>query len=139
MTDIDPYDHHYAAYSPEERLVPVWKSADGPKGTPFTTMLRLKVIDEIIRGSPRNGGANLPVEKLIHFEALRAAFPLHEKERLDYLTRKWVVWFRDPDTRRIKWHFWEIPIDDIRDYFGEKVNQPPLSWECFTPSSPVEG
>jgi anoctamin-10/anoctamin-7 len=120
VTDIDPYDHHYADYKPDERLKNLWDNR-GPNNSPWSTMLRLKVMDEIIKGSVRNGCADLPVDGLIHWGALKSAFPLHEKEALDVLTKQWVVWFRDPRTRKIKWRFWEIPIDEIRHYFGEKV------------------
>lgn len=40
------------------------------------------------------------------------AFPLHEREELRALKRKWFSWRFAP---------WSQPLADIKDYFGEKV------------------
>ncbi len=67
-----------------------------------------------------DGGAQIPVDKLLLHKALLAFYPLHEARTLKDLTEKWIVWFREKDGR-YKWKFWDIPITAIKDYFGEKV------------------
>ncbi len=44
--------------------------------------------------------------------ALLAAFPLHEYDMLKRLQIKWLNLFGAP---------WTQPLDDVKDYFGERI------------------
>lgn len=58
------------------------------------------------------GGCGLNLDMLQKEKCLVAAFPLHDREELRALKRKWFSWKFAP---------WSQPLPDIKDYFGEKV------------------
>jgi anoctamin-10/anoctamin-7 len=115
----DPYGDHYAGYRREARLNDLWVR-NGPNGSPFSTMMRLKVIDNVVKAKHIDGGAFIPVNTLILKGAALAYYPLHEPKELQGLSDQWIVWVHKKDGS-IKWKFWDIPVTPIKDYFGEKV------------------
>lgn len=88
---------------------------------------RLKVIEWEISGLRldreevrfENGmclyGSEGVVNQLIRQRMVHAVFPIHDKERLKFLE---TIWYKNAESMKLL-HF--IPIDEIRNYFGESV------------------
>jgi hypothetical protein len=66
----------------------------------------------IIKAHVAEGGCALNLNTLIKEQCIVAAYPLHNYEELASLRSKWMRWRFAP---------WGQPLDDIKDYFGEKV------------------
>jgi hypothetical protein len=80
----------------------------------------------IISGKKSEGGCDLHLDDLMkdsrspllpHFLltlscSILAYYPLHDKEFIELLEKHWLPWGIMP---------WDQPIDEIRDYFGEKI------------------
>ena len=64
-------------------------SSDTFDDDPFTPLIRIKVMYEILRGSKTDGGSNLNIEHMIHSGDIKAFFPLHNKLRRDKLWEEW--------------------------------------------------
>ena len=80
--------------------------------SPFRGVDRIKLIMSLLTFPRRDGGAGLPLDKLVARGVLAAAFPLHDFDELKFLERKWLVYFAWP---------WKMPVHRICDYFGEKI------------------
>ncbi|CAM9354412.1 unnamed protein product, partial [Ectocarpus fasciculatus] len=110
-TEIDPYDYIYARYEYDRAdvatLYKVW-----PNGTVFRGCDRLKLIQSILMARKYEGGCFLDVYKLIKQKCLLAYFPLHDYVELRTLEEKWLRFCQLP---------WNQPVDDVKDYFGEKI------------------
>jgi hypothetical protein len=88
-------------------LYKVW-----PNGTNFRGVDRLKLIQSILMARKYEGGCFLDVYKLIKTKCMIGYFPLHDYVELRTLEEKWLRFCQLP---------WNQPMDDIKDYFGEKV------------------
>ena len=62
--------------------------------SPFRGVDRIKLIMSLLTFPRRDGGAGLPLDKLVARGVLAAAFPLHDFDELKFLERKWLVYFR---------------------------------------------
>ena len=66
----------------------------------------------ILSAPTRDGGAGLPLDKLVRRKACDAAFPLHEEDELKSLEARWIrMWARPA----------QLPSERVRSYFGEKI------------------
>lgn len=103
---FDPYDHCFLAYE-EDADQRIYGGDDA-----FDKLLRLKLTYNLLRGPKIIGGLDFAMEKFIKEKRMLAFYPLHDKKTnsqlLDYIYR-WSVF---P---------WDSPIEDMRQYFGEKV------------------
>jgi len=72
---------------------------------------RVKLISSIIKNKQK-GGAALDIETLLHKKCIVSAYSLHDYVELHTLESKVLQILQWP---------WNIPIDDIKDYFGEKI------------------
>lgn len=62
--------------------------------------------------SDEDWGAGLELYNLKKNGSIVAYYALREPKVIRALEREWMPWHRKP---------WEQPLDDIRDYFGEKI------------------
>ncbi|XP_012791618.2 anoctamin-9 [Sorex araneus] len=74
---------------------------------PATTRLRIRIVNFILNSKMASGDT---FEMLVNDGVFETRFPLHQEEKV--LKEKWAQW---------KKMFQNQPIDDIRNYFGEKV------------------
>jgi len=88
---------------------------EGPyhSGTLFRTVDRLKLTRSILMADQLVGGASISVYNQLEDSAssLIAFFPLHQADKREQLRDKWLVW----DS------IFHQPLDDVRNYFGEKI------------------
>ncbi|CAM9350095.1 unnamed protein product [Choristocarpus tenellus] len=112
----EPYEHIYAPYiydRPElELLYKKYGGQDNDIKIPFRGVDRLKICYGILVAKKADMGCNLDVLKLVKSKCVMAFFPLHDKIELRALQFRWLNYFQFP---------WNQPIDDVKDYFGEKV------------------
>lgn len=80
--------------------------------TVFRSVDRLKLILSIIKSSHNEGGCNLDIYKILQEGGIIGSFPIHDKLEVLNLQDKWLVFWQWP---------WDQPIDDVKNYFGEKV------------------
>eukprot|EP01038_Epipyxis_sp_PR26KG_P011021 gene11021-14802_t len=83
----------------------------GPEHLMFRGVDRLKLMHSII-SSFGPGGACLDPYQLLKDECILSYSPLHDMVELQALEAQWVNVFSFP---------WSQPIDEIKDYFGEKI------------------
>jgi hypothetical protein len=79
---------------------------------PFSGSHRMKLIISIMQEKKENGGCELNLKKLEADKSLLAFYPLHNERMIKRLEGQWLP---------LKIHPWDLPIDEIREYFGEKI------------------
>jgi len=118
LTQIENWEHLYVAYykgTPQQ----IFKNreilwADDPRmgdWSMFRSTDKIKLIRSQIEAPDEAGGADIDMDGLVHCEdhPLFCHYPLHVKDREQQLYDK-------------IWHSWfEIPVDEIREYYGEYV------------------
>jgi len=82
----------------------------------FPKKTRLRLLYEKLVAEEDIGGANIPIERLIHDpnHPLIAVFPMHTSSHRSWLDENWLK----------KWDLHSLlhpPINDIRDYFNEPI------------------
>jgi hypothetical protein len=80
--------------------------------SPFTKIVRLKLIYALLRESKLNGGCDLELNSLLYKKDILCIFPLHENEKRNTLLLKCKSIYTMP---------WDIPTFDLKEYFGEKL------------------
>lgn len=108
ITPLQPYEFIYSKYELERSYM--FSNAPFLKH-PFSPTIRTKLILSIIQSSGEQG-CHLNVRKLIAEGSMLAVFPLHDDRIRKQLQKNWFGWSVHP---------WRQPIDDIKDYFGEKI------------------
>ena len=83
----------------------------GMDATPFSSLVRLKLIYYLLQSEYRLGGCKLPLHTLLHKGAMKAFFPLHDKKVAGDLLNRALQFTSVPGS---------FPVDEIRQYFGEK-------------------
>lgn len=63
------------------------------------------------QASPLLGGCGLPVRSLVSQGIMKGCFPLHDEEYAQEIVSRTMAWNLMP---------WSFPVDEIKDYFGEK-------------------
>mmetsp|Transcript_13981 Transcript_13981/g.20923 ORF Transcript_13981/g.20923 Transcript_13981/m.20923 type:complete len:715 (-) Transcript_13981:269-2413(-) len=110
-TDLDPYDYMYARYCyKRDDMSGLYLQRDSK--SPFRGVDRLKLLYSIMVAKSYEGGCNVDIYKLIKDKCLLGFFPLHDHVELRTLEEKWLRFCALP---------WNQPVDDIKDYFGEKI------------------
>lgn len=77
----------------------------------FSRPIRLKLVYYFLQAPRSAGGANIKIQRQIKQKRILAFYPLHNRERLEYLTESWVRGS----------YPWNQPLDEVRKYFGEKI------------------
>ena len=110
-TTIDPYDYIYANFE-FGRLDIKNLYQKFENRTVFRGVDRLKLMYSILVSKPSEGGSDLDIYRLIKEKAVLGFYPLHDHVELKTLEEKWLRLCALP---------WNQPIEDIKDYFGEKI------------------
>lgn len=100
----------------EDRKVATRQDKDAEEGDVIKETIlrgidRVKLISSIIKNKQK-GGAALDIEKLLQADCIVSSFTLHDYVELHTLEAKVL--------KILQWP-WNLPIDDIKDYFGEKI------------------
>ena len=93
-------------------LYTLYQSCDGFKPIQFRGVDRLKLIFSILSARKCDGGCHLDIYRLIKDQCLLAFYPLHDNVELAKLQKNWLQLFQFP---------WNQPIDEVKDYYGEKI------------------
>jgi hypothetical protein len=81
-------------------------------GDVFSPSTRYKLTYYLLQAPRAKGGCGLNLTKLIKQRRLLSIFPQHNKQVIDELSRSWVAVDALP---------WNQPLDDVKEYFGEKI------------------
>lgn len=109
ITNIDPYEFIYTDFRFDEdvSLYKVW-----PNNCIFRGVDRIKLISSIIAARLADDGAHIDVYRLIKDKCMMGFFPLHDMVELMELENRWLRFVQFP---------WKQKVDDVKDYFGEKI------------------
>jgi hypothetical protein len=108
ISTYSPYEHIYASFNLEPRLTPLWRKAPGLEH-PWKATHRIKLIMAII-GSTDIHGCGLELTKLTQSESVLAYYPPIDKGAVAWL-----------DNNFFSAQLWEQPVDDMKEYLGEKI------------------
>lgn len=108
ISPYEPYDYIYARYSRNISEILYWREDDAE--TPFREMIRLKLCALILESRSSGRKEALKIRRYIRSGWMKAVFPLHNKVRTELLSMKWN-----------RFPFQRIPLDDVKEYFGEKI------------------
>lgn len=104
-----PYDYIYGRYETSIDQSIYMKSEGDQLFHPTT---KFKLLYYLLQANHSVGGCSLNLTKLLKKQRLLAIFPLQNKEITKDLSRNWIALDVMP---------WNQPLDDIKDYFGEKI------------------
>lgn len=76
----------------------------------FTSLKRQQIIHTILESPKKKGGLGYDFDNLINQNKLSHFFPLHDADSIQYLMDEW-----------IKQKSLYLPLNHIRNYFGEKI------------------
>ncbi|RYG64276.1 hypothetical protein EON64_14335 [archaeon] len=108
ISSYEPYDFIYGRYSRNINEVLYWREDDAQ--TPFRELVRLKLCALILESRSHGKKEALKIRRYIRTGWMKAVFPLHNKVRTELLSMKWQ-----------RFPFQRIPLDDVKEYFGEKI------------------
>jgi hypothetical protein len=110
-TPYSPFDYIYGKFEHErEDVAKLYKVYSN--NTVFRGVDRLKLIFSILKAKKYEGGCHLDVYRLLQDKCVVGFFPLHDHVELHELELKWLQFFQWP---------WNQPVNEIKDYFGEKI------------------
>ena len=110
-TDIEPFEFIYAAFdTSSDDTSYLFKK--GVNGTIFRGVDRMRLIAGIIAARRDVGGCHLDVYKLVTTNCMIAFFPMHDYVELRALEERWIRFIQFP---------WKQHVDEVKDYFGEKI------------------
>jgi hypothetical protein len=105
------YEHCYGPFVDREDARRLYEKYPRSESC-FRGVDRIKLLMSILSAPTRDGGAGLPLDKLVRRKACDAAFPLHEEDELKSLEARWIrMWARPA----------QLPSERVRSYFGEKI------------------
>eukprot|EP01032_Pedospumella_encystans_P010538 gene10538-12308_t len=107
---LNPYENIYGRY--EQNVGDSLYLIPEGEASPFNKQIRLKLIYYILRAPHNQGGCGLEVTRMIFKKTLLSIFPLHERGVCDQIVH---------EVARINVAPWQLPLEDIRQYFGEKI------------------
>jgi len=115
ISSITPYEYIYGSFINTSEFATLYTQYDiGDRKYPFKTIDRIKLIMSIFqnRVSDEIPGAGLNMGKMIAKAVTIGQFPIHNFDDLNRLQKRWLVLWQWP---------WNLPLDLIRDYFGERI------------------
>ena len=104
-------EHMYGAYADAEDMASLYQKRPRSESA-FRGVDRVKLIMDVLTCPVRDGGAGLPLDKLVAAGVVLAAFPLADADELRALEGRWITMWAWP---------WRQPHQRIVDYFGEKI------------------
>lgn len=107
---FNPFDYIYGRY--ENSVDPNLYLKVDPRDGAFSAAIRYKLSYYILEAPRSLGGCNLSLTKLIKKKRVLALFPMHDQVKRSELQRCWLDASVMP---------WQQPLDDVKDYFGEKI------------------
>lgn len=119
ITQYHPYQYIFGKYSRKIGEHLYWRE-DG-LNHPFREIVRLKLSALLLESRPHNKRENLKIRRYLRKGWMKAVFPLHNRERTEVLSLKWK-----------NFPFQRLPLDDLKEYFGEKVALYFVFMEHFT-------
>jgi anoctamin-10/anoctamin-7 len=119
ITLLEPFEYIYGKYSRNVSESIYWKEPG--MDHPFRDLIRLKLTALILESRMPNGGENLKIRRYIRSGWLKACFPLHNRAKTENLHIEWQ-----------KFPFKAQPLDEIKEYFGEKIAMYFTFMEHFT-------
>ena len=88
------YEHCYGPFVDREDARRLYEKYPRSESC-FRGVDRIKLLMSILSAPTRDGGAGLPLDKLVRRKACDAAFPLHEEDELKSLEARWIrMWAR---------------------------------------------
>ena len=103
------FENIFGRYQPDDAELYAKRSKDGRV---LTSLDRLKLLFYMFEAPVSVGGCNLPLQKMLQQQEMSGFFPLHDREEALAMCEGVMNWRALP---------WKIPVDDIREYFGEKI------------------
>jgi anoctamin-10/anoctamin-7 len=108
----DPFEFIYGKYDTSPRLQDLYEKYGTAPRIPFRGTDRLKLIVVVLEARRREGGCELDLGRLEDEGIIEAFYPLHCDEEKQQLKQAWMVRCALPNQQ---------PLDEIKDYFGEKI------------------
>jgi hypothetical protein len=115
QSPLSPYDYIYGVFINKSELQALYKQYDiGDKKYPFKQVDRIKLIISILQNKITDDppGAGLNIGEMAAKRVTCGQFPIQNYEDLVRLQKRWLVLWSWP---------WNQPLEDIRDYFGERI------------------
>ena len=110
-TNFSPFDFIYGKYEYQrDDVAKLYKVY--PNNTVFRGVDRLKLIFNILKAKKYEGGCHLDIYRLLQDQCIVGFFPLHDHVELHELEKNWLQFFQWP---------WNQPVEQIKDYYGEKI------------------
>ena len=104
-----PYDFIYGRYEQSGNQDLYMKTE---ANSAFSATVRCKLLYYLLQAPPSVGGASINLTKMLKAKRILAIFPPHDRaKRLEFIG-SWVAFNVMP---------WNQPLDDVKDYFGEKI------------------
>ena len=102
---IEPFKYVYIDYQPNKVSEAIYWRPD-KLSHPFRSIVCLKLTYQIIESEPPNGYERIKLSESLYEDGILSDFfPIHDKENLKRLSKKWITWRRWP---------WHVPIHDIK-------------------------
>jgi hypothetical protein len=110
ITLYHPYEYIYGNYEREPEFHDLYQVVEG-EIHPFRSLDRIKLVMEVMESDEEWGGG-LEIFNLMQNGSILSCYPMRDIKVARRLDREWLPYHVRP---------WQQPIDDIRDYFGEKI------------------
>jgi len=111
VTFLKPFQYIYAKFVTDPSREHLYARVQGASSL-FKRATRIRLLLDIIQDSESAGGANVSLGELLLTRVLRSYFPLHNEKEKSIFAAKLLSVSTLP---------WSIPIDEVKDYFGEKI------------------
>lgn len=115
QSPLTPFEYIYGEFINKSELQTIYKQYDiGEKKYPFKQVDRIKLIISILQNKITDDppGAGLNIGEMAAKKVTCGQFPIANYEDIVRLQRKWLLLWAWP---------WNQPLEDIRDYFGERI------------------
>lgn len=109
-SSYSPFDYIYLTF--EEDISRKIYAVNYGETSCFSKLQRLKILFYLLRAPERQGGCDLRLTDLMYNQKIKDFYPMHDKQISHPLFLRINYWKVLP---------WDVPVDQIRDYFGEKI------------------